>query len=148
MTSAVFDCMVFLQAATSDRGPALACLELVEANEVALHVSPAILGEVRDVLTRPKVQSKFPNLTPERVDLFLQKVASLAVLVTDVPSAGVPIRDPDDLPYLDLAILANVEFIVSRDDDLRDLMKDSTFVERFPKLRIVDPATFLKVRTT
>ena len=34
MTAAVFDCMVFLQAATNDRGPAFACLELVEVNDL------------------------------------------------------------------------------------------------------------------
>ncbi len=63
MTAAVFDCMVFMQAATNDQGPAFACLALVEANhEVALYVSPAILGEVREVLTRPKIQARFPQL--------------------------------------------------------------------------------------
>ena len=60
MTSAVFDCMVFLQAATSDRGPAFACLALAESNEVTLYVSPAILTEVRDVLTRPEIQCSVP----------------------------------------------------------------------------------------
>jgi predicted nucleic acid-binding protein len=47
---AVFDCMIFLQAAVTDRGPAFACFELVEAGEVTLYVSPLILSEVRDVL--------------------------------------------------------------------------------------------------
>ena len=119
----------------------------MEAGAVQLHVTSAILAEVRDVLMRPKIQAKFPHLTPERVVVFLQKVASIAALVSDVSSAGFEIRDPDDLPYVDLAVAANAEFIISRDNDLLDLMKDSAFVERFPNLRIVDPATFLKVRT-
>ena len=68
MTTAVFDCMVFLQAATNDRGPAFTCLALAESNEVALFVTPVILAEVRDVLTRPKIQAKFPRLTSARID--------------------------------------------------------------------------------
>ncbi|HET6878837.1 MAG TPA: hypothetical protein VFI31_01630 [Pirellulales bacterium] len=53
MIAAVFDCMVFLQVATSDQGPAFACLSLVETGEVTLSVSGPILAEVKDVLTRP-----------------------------------------------------------------------------------------------
>lgn len=47
MIAAVFDCMVFLQAATSDQGPAFACLSLVEAGEVTLSVSGSVLAEVK-----------------------------------------------------------------------------------------------------
>ena len=57
MNAAVLDCMVYLQAATNDRGPAFACLALVETGEVTLYVSAAILAEVRDVLTRPKIRA-------------------------------------------------------------------------------------------
>jgi putative PIN family toxin of toxin-antitoxin system len=143
MTAAVFDCMVFLQAATNDRGPAFACLSLVESGHVALHVSPTILAEVRDVLTRPRIQAKFPHLTVVRVDILLQKIATLATVVDDVPECGLAIRDPDDLPYLNLAISENVDCIVSRDKDLLDLMNDPSFVGKYPHLRIVDPVEFL-----
>ena len=145
MTTAVFDCMVFLQAATNDRGPAYACLALVETGDVALVVSPAILAEVRDVLTRPKIHAKFPHLTPDRVDVFLQKVATIAAVVSDVPDAGLHLRDLDDLPYLNLAVAADAAYIVTRDNDLLDLMKERSFVETCPHLRVVDPVTFLAI---
>ncbi len=145
MIAAVYDCMVYLQAATNDRSPAFACLALVETNHVKLYLSPPILAEVRDVLTRPKIQRKFPHLTPERVDTFVQKLATLATLVSSVPTSGIPLRDPDDLPYLDLAVMVNAEYIVSRDNDLLDLMKDAGFVSRCPHLRVVDPVAFLGI---
>src|SRR4051812_4450031 len=103
MVSAVFDCMVFLQAALNGRGPAFACLALAEAKRVTLYVSPAILSEVPDVLSRPKIRSKSPHLTDERIDIFVQKLAALGVLVSEVPDAGCSIRDPDDLPLRQLA---------------------------------------------
>jgi putative PIN family toxin of toxin-antitoxin system len=145
MISAVFDCMVYLQAAITDRGPAFACLEFVEAGQAKLFLSPAILAEVRDVLTRPKVVRKFPHLTEERVDTFVQKLTTLATLVSSVPSSGAPLRDPDDQPYLDLALAVNSEYLVSRDKDLLDLMSDAAFIANWPQLRVVDPVAFLGI---
>lgn len=143
MTAAVFDCMVFLQAATNDRCPAFACLSLVESGAIRLYVSPAILAEVRDVFSRPKIRAKFPSLTPERADLFLQKLATIAVLVNEVPDAGVMLRDPDDSPYVNLAAAAGVAYLVSRDKDVLDLMDEPAFTARFPQLSVVDPVAFL-----
>ena len=142
MITAVFDCMVFLQAATSE-GPAFACLEFVEERHVALHVSPTILAEVRNVLSRPKIRAKFPHLTEERVDFFLQKLAALSILAGDVPNADVSLRDTKDLPYLHLAVNAGAGYLVSWDKDLRDLMQDAAFVSKYPALRIVNPVEFL-----
>lgn len=145
MIAAVFDCMVFLQAATNDRGPAFACLELVESNRVRLFVSPEVLTEVRDVLSRPGMRAKFPHLTQERVDLFVQKLTTMSVLLSGVPSAGIALRDPRDVPYVNLAVTAHCGYLVSRDKDLLDLMNDETFLQRCPQLRIVDPVAFLGI---
>jgi putative PIN family toxin of toxin-antitoxin system len=151
MITAVFDCMIYLQSATNDQGPAFACLELVESNQVTLYVSPVILGEIHDVLNREEVRKKFPSLTKERAELFIQKLATIAVLLHGVPDAGVTLRDPKDLPYLNLGIAANVGYIVSWDKDLLDLMKDESFLVRHPSLHILNPVAFLaetRSRTT
>jgi putative PIN family toxin of toxin-antitoxin system len=148
MIAAVFDCMIFLQAATNDRGPAFACLQLVESNQVALYLSPEILEELRDVLNREELRKKFPHLTPERAGLFLQKLTSVAVLLSGVPEAGIALRDPKDAPYLNLGIAANASYIVSRDKDLLDLTKDPSFLARSPQLQIVNPVAFLALVRT
>jgi putative PIN family toxin of toxin-antitoxin system len=145
MITAVFDCMVFLQAAASDRSAAFACLEFVESGRVSLQLSPPILAEVRAVLSRPRIRERFPSLTDARVELFVQKLATMAVVVAEVPECGVPLRDPKDLPYLDLAVATNADYLVSRDNDLLDLESDREFVERHPHLRVVEPAAFLHV---
>ena len=56
------------------------------------------------ISTRPKTLRKFPALTPEVVDLFLQDVLNRAVLPTETPKTYTLDRDPKDEPYLDLAI--------------------------------------------
>jgi hypothetical protein len=39
--------------------------------------------------------------------------------------------------------------LVSRDNDLLDLMKDHSFISQFPQMQIVDPIAFLtRVRDT
>jgi hypothetical protein len=98
MMAAVFDCMVFLQPATSDRGPALACLELAEQRQIILHGSFAILAEVRHELSRPTIQGRCPHLASRVVDLFLQKFDSIAVLTDRMANGDFRIRDANNLP--------------------------------------------------
>lgn len=52
-------------------------------------------------------------------------------------------RDPKDEPYLNLAVAAQATFLVSRDLDLLDLIKDAAFRQRHPDLNILDPPAFL-----
>jgi predicted nucleic acid-binding protein len=46
---------------------------------------------------------------------------------------------------LNLATAASVGYIVSRDNDLLDLMKDPLFLGRYPRLQIVNPVAFLNL---
>lgn len=140
----VFDCMVFLQGAARSASPARACFEIVDEGLVTLCVSPAVLAEVRDVLSRPELVKRFPALSAEWVTAFVTSLADKALVVPDVPNAFVLPRDPKDEPYINLAVATQAEFLVSRDRDLLDLMTDADFRRRFPTLKIVDPETFLR----
>jgi putative PIN family toxin of toxin-antitoxin system len=142
MIPAVFDCMTFLQGVTNRKGPAGACLALVDEKHVKLFVSADILEEIRDVLHRPKIRKSFPTLTDEVVQDFLDHVVETAHAVENVPSAYKLGRDPDDERYLNLAIATQATFLVSRDNDLLDLMKDDAFRKAYSDLAIVDPPTF------
>ena len=137
--------MVFLQGASRAAGPCAACLKLVEENRVELFLSARILAEVRDVLTRPKIQRKFPILTQEYVDVFLHALIRKATLLPDVPQQFVYERDPKDEPYINVALACGAAYLVSRDKDLLDLMSELDFRVRFPKLSVVDPIAFLQI---
>ena len=119
-TRAVFDCMVFLQAVTNEQGPAFACLGLVEEEKLELVVSPVILAELRDVLSRPKVRAKFPHLTDERAEGFIYWLEDKGITLAEVPRAFEYPRDPDDEPYINLAVASDSRYLVSRDKDLLD----------------------------
>lgn len=145
---AVFDCMIFLQGAARPDGPAAACLRLAEAGGVDLCLSEAVLAEVRDVLTRPKIRQCFPALTDELVNGFLDRVRLHASVLSEVPSTISYPRDPKDEKYLNLAVAAQAAYLVSRDNDLLDLMnagQEDTFRTRYPMIAILDPVAFLRI---
>ncbi len=144
MTRVVFDCVILLQAAGRPTGPAAECLQAVRDGRLELFVSPDILAEVRDVLTRPKTLRKFPALTPEAVGVFLGDVESHATMLPTVPKVFTLSRDPKDEPYIDLAAAILARYLVSRDKDLLDLMGDDVFRRQFPGLTVIDPVALLR----
>jgi putative PIN family toxin of toxin-antitoxin system len=139
----VFDCMVFLQGAGKPRGPSGRCLHLVDEGHVTLCVSGEILAEVRDVLTRPDIQRRFPGITSEWVETFVDDIRSKAVVFDDVPNAVPLPRDPKDEAYVNLAVAAAASYLVSHDRDLLDLMTDEEFCRRYQALAILEPVSFL-----
>lgn len=146
----VYDCMIFLQAVTNPDGPSGRCVALAWGGVAKLIVSTLIMAEVEDVLTRPRTRRKFPALTTDRVEEFLRRVRESALTVETVPELVTLPRDPKDAKYLDLAATTGAEFVVSRDNDLLDLMTGSdpdavSFRENHPTVRILDPVAFLRI---
>jgi putative PIN family toxin of toxin-antitoxin system len=147
--SAVFDCMVFLQGAARRDGPAGLCLSLAEDGTIRLFLSDEILAEVRDVLTRPEIRRKFPILTERYVDEFLAAISATASYRQDVPQVYRYDRDPKDEPYLNLALAAQADYLVTRDTDLLDLANPGNaegrqIRELHPTLKFVDPVGLLR----
>lgn len=149
LSGAVFDCNVHLQAAAREKSVAAECLRLVEAGVIRLYLSEDILAEVEDVLSRPEIRKHFQALTDEVVEAFLLRLRRSAQIVSRVPKKFSYPRDPDDEPYINLAVEAKTNYLVSRDNDLLDLMTDYTlkakeFRQRFRLLRVIEPLDFLK----
>ena len=143
---AVFDCMVFLQASTRPQVPAARLfIDHVEWGDLALYVSDAILDEVRHVLGRPQIRAKNPSLTDEAVEEFFDRIGQVAQKIENVPASFTLARDPDDGPYLNLALDAATDYLVTRDQDMLDLMQDAGFRSRYPALIILTPVGLLQV---
>jgi uncharacterized protein len=149
----VFDCGVFLQGLLSKSGPAVRCLELIEEERIRLVISEEILAEIKDVLSRPRLREQNPVLTQEKVESLIEMLLANAEFVENVPEHFAYSRDPNDEPYLNLAIETEAVFLVSRDNDLLDIMTDFTdeaknFRQRFRKIKIVNPVEFLQIIET
>jgi putative PIN family toxin of toxin-antitoxin system len=144
----VFDCMILVQAAANAIGEAGRCFAAVEAGFVQLVMSQATRYEAHDVLTRVKVRQKLPSLTDERIAEILDSLDYYALPVEIVPLAMRLPRDPKDEKYLNLAIASDAKYLVSRDNDLLELMLDESFRAMYPTLEILEPASFLQRMTS
>ena len=137
----VFDCVIFAQALISDSGPAAECLELARSGIIRLVLSDYVMTEIREL------PAKLPArlmVTSDRVDAFLNDVAPLAEIVSDVPGVYEHPIDPDDSHYVNLAIAAGATLITSRDHHLLALMDQSqplgrAFRQQFPQIDIIRP---------
>jgi putative PIN family toxin of toxin-antitoxin system len=109
----IFDASALVSAALkADSVPERALLRAEEVDVFAL--SAPVDAEIAGVLGRPKVAFAIPLARRERVLEILRRAAvwfEPAVPVTDC-------RDPKDDKYLELALAAGAETIVSSDDDL------------------------------
>jgi putative PIN family toxin of toxin-antitoxin system len=146
----VFDCNIFVQMMLNPNGSAGMCKELVEKGEITLFVSQAVLTEVADVLRRPRFKKLLPTLSLEVVEAFIEEISASAVVIANVPEEFKYERDPEDEPYINLAIVTSANYIVSLDKDLLDLMdatyKESReFLQRYPFLKVIRPTTLLAV---
>lgn len=146
----VFDTNIFLQALVSESGPAVKCLEYFDQGKIHIAVSRATLAEVADVLTRSHLRMRYSSLTDERVAELLGRLRYKGIYVQKTPHHFSYPRDPDDEPYLNLAIEVEADYLISRDNDMLDLMKweheeGRAFQRRFRFLKIVTPVEFLKV---
>jgi putative PIN family toxin of toxin-antitoxin system len=113
-----------------------------------LYISEEILVEISEVLNRPKIRERFPELNDEIIDSFLNQLKNLAITIKQIPKRFSYQRDVDDEPYINLAVEVEADYIISRDKDLLDLMTGYTeeckdFRRRFRPLKVITPVEFL-----
>ena len=133
MTKAVLDTNVFLRALIN---PHSRCGQLLDefAGDYELILSPAIIREVLEVLHRPRLRARFPQIA--RLD-FARIIAlfeqAQVIEPQDVPSVS---RDPDDDKFLACARTAGAEYLVTEDQDL-------VVLEEYTGTQICQPADFI-----
>lgn len=145
----VFDCNVFVQGIANRNSPARKALRLFFDGKITLYVSDAILREVRDVLSRPEIRRTLPGITDRIVNAFFIQLETKALPITNVPEEFRYERDPGDEVYINLAIVTDAAYLVSRDKDLLDLMTKAEpnaleFRRRYPFLRIMKAEDFIR----
>lgn len=146
----VFDTSTLVQGLINPKGAAGKCLACFEQGKILVAVSRETLEEVKDVLSRPRLRERFLQITDEKVSLLIEVILYKGHYLRSVKKRFDYPRDPDDEPYLNLAIEVGADYLISRDNDLLDLMKwekgeGREFQKRFRFLKIVSPEEFLRV---
>jgi len=122
----------------------------VDDDVIELLLSRQILEEVREVMNRPELLAKYSTISEVSIERYLEDLAKNSRYYRSVPRHYIFERDPDDEPYINLAIEGKVDFLVTRDRDLLDLMtkfdtESKQFRQKTRPLKIVDPVSFLRI---
>jgi len=94
--------------------------------------SRATFGEFSEILM---TRGPFSELTRETRGAYIAQLSEVASWVKPVPQP-VKCRDPGDQPFLDLAVAAGADYLVTGDPDLLEIGKVA-------ETRILSPADFM-----
>lgn len=146
----VFDTVALVQSTISPTGAAAKCFEYFERGDISIAVSRATLKELQSVLSRPQIRQRFAHLTDEKIAWLVEFLLDEGLYLRTVPKHFAYPRDPKDEPFLNLAIEVEADYLISRDNDLLDLMDwhnedGREFQKRFRFLKVVIPEEFLRV---
>ncbi len=121
------------------RGQPHALLEHVRTGTLAMVSSPALLAELAEVIGRAKLDAILTRTNTSR-ERSLAEVRQLAEVIDPPPLPQPVCRDPDDDAVLALALAAQVDLIVSGDDDLLVLgsFEGIPIVNAAEALRLID----------
>ena len=109
--------------------------EKIEGGKAKLFISKEILDEVEDVLNRDKFKDIILK-TNQKPDEIIQKIISVSHLVID-PKLNIKFcRDPKDDKFIECAVNANADYIISGDKDLLVL-------KNYKKIKIVKSSEIL-----
>lgn len=134
-TRAVFDTNVVISALVFRAGRLSWLLPAWRTGELIPVVSRATVGELLKVLGYPKFQ-----LARDEIDELLADYLPFAeAWPGPVMSSGIPLADPDDAMFVDLALTAKVQLLVSGDGHLGSMGKVAN-------LRVVTPEELRKSR--
>jgi putative PIN family toxin of toxin-antitoxin system len=138
MIRAVLDTSVLISALIGPNGPPGAVLDAAERGVFALCLSPAILAETLDVLTRDgKFLARY-RIDGARAAGFCDGLLQTAELVTELPDlTGAVALDPKDDVIVATAVAAKADYLVT--GDRRHLLPLGTY----EGIRIVEPRAFL-----
>jgi len=146
----VFDTNIYIQAFLNSSGESGQCFSLASSGKIELFITKPVLEEIVNVINRPSVLSFLPDATGEQIEIFVSSISEMANVV-EVPSGIFNFsRDPKDEIIVELAVGSEAEFIVTRDNDLLELMTgidlvSKQFRQRFRGLKVVEPKRFLQI---
>lgn len=122
MLKAVIDTNVFVSGLLSRTGPPARVIDAWREGEFLLVVSPAIVEEIRRVLTSPRIRDGF-SVRPADAAALVELLEEEALLVPGLTQVnGAVPRDPADEKSLACACDAAADLIVSGDRHLLDLV--------------------------
>jgi len=127
----VFDTNVLISAILFGGHPRK-CFELVLEGKIELFISKGIIDEFEGVLKREKF-----GIPEETLRYIISSLDSIANFVNPEAKYDIVEKDPEDNKFIECAIAADADFIISGDAHLLE-------ISQFRKTKILNPSDFLK----
>jgi uncharacterized protein len=114
----VFDTQIFVRALINrTSAPGRIVFDL--NHQFELHLTQKIEQEVFDVLSRPKIRAKYPQINDAAVQALKTQLRSVTSWITISEEDIEPVcRDPKDDIFLACAKVAGAAYLISEDQDL------------------------------
>ena len=136
MIQAIIDTNILVSALIKPEGTVGPVLHRLRDGDYEIVLSEQLLTELVDVLNRPRIKEKY-GLDTEDIETVLALLLLRGRIVSPVERVDV-CRDPKDNMFLEAALTAEADVIVSGDEDL--LVLDS-----FRSIPVIGPAAFLQL---
>lgn len=140
----IYDTMIFFQWAALPEHRQHGTVKALYDGSIRLCMSAALFEEVRDVLSRPEIRAKSPNLTDERLRQLLDAMIDASEWHADVPASFTWPLHPDDDHLFNLAVHARAKYIVTWEQRLLNLLSEASDAGKqlralAPELEIISP---------
>jgi len=107
MITVVMDTNVLVSGLLTPHSPAATLIRLIVQGSIRLVFDERMLAEYREVLTRPKF-----GFGLEQIEDFLAQIEEEGLKIAAQPVHAI-LPDPDDLPFLEVALSAGVDCLVT-----------------------------------
>lgn len=133
----VLDTNVVVSAVISTDGNPALIFEMLILEDLKNYTTQEIIEEIKEVLQRPRIIKRISLVEQDFIVSTFEKISEKIV-------SGVKIEeikdDPDDNKFLECAVSASADYIISGDKHLLKL-------HEFRGIKIVSPAEFVKLVT-
>ncbi len=129
----VLDTNIFVSGIHWQQGASGKILDVWFDNKFELIYSEEIIQEIATILSNFK-----KNLSNEDLIHWLSLIESKGTVVFPQIKFNAVKTDPDDNKFIDTAVEANADYIVSQDRDLLD-------IKEFKGIKIINPQDFIKI---
>ena len=133
----VLDTNIFVSSFLSPAGPPAQIVAFLRHGRFEVAVSEDILSEYREILNEDPIRERH-GYTPEQLDAILVDLRGVATVIPAerLQHIGAVAADPDDNKFIECAVAAGADFIVSGDKHLLSL-------KVYSGVQILSPAAFL-----
>ena len=128
----VLDTNILVLALLTPFGSSGEIIRMVSAGKLVLEYDSRILSEYREVLNRPKFQ-----FDKDLVEVIIEYIKRTGQIISALP-IKMNLPDPDDAPFLEVAIEGDSEFLVTGNK--------SHYPAKYRKgIRVLSPTDFIKI---